>query len=171
LDVKIIAHAHNTLQLKKGARLRNLLIQIKGKNNTLIIHEDAYVVGEIQLFGDNNHMEIGRRTRVTGAQLAAFDGTKLLIGEGCMFGMEIDIRTSDNHPIFNEAGERINPDKDVIIQDRVWLAKGVSVLKGAFIESDCVVGFRSVVTKRLPKNSVCGGSPARVLKTGITWKR
>jgi acetyltransferase-like isoleucine patch superfamily enzyme len=88
-----------------------------------------------------------------------------------MFGEDIDIRTSDNHPIYNEAGDRINPDKDVIIQDRVWLGKGVSVLKGSLIESDSVVGFRSVVTKRIAANSVVGGNPAKILKTGVTWKR
>src|SRR5690606_23085094 len=123
------------------------------------------------MFGNNNRIEIGRWSRLVGTTLIAHRGTEIKIGEYCMIAAKTDIRTTDSHPIFNLEDERINPDQDVEIHDRVWLARGVHVLKGAQIESDCVIGLRSLVTGFIPKNTIAAGIPAKVVKTGITWSR
>ena len=34
-----------------------------------------------------------------------------------------------------------------------------------------MVGYGSIVTKSLPENCIAAGSPARVIKRGILWKR
>lgn len=34
-----------------------------------------------------------------------------------------------------------------------------------------VCGMRSIVTKDVPDNSLVVGSPARIIKRGISWKR
>ena len=170
LNVQIRVEPNNTVYFKKRVVLRNLKITIQGKNNELIIHENTSVSGEIELFGNDNRIEIGKDSRINGAFLGAHKGKKILIGEGCLFSTLIDIRTTDSHLIFNSEGERINPDRDVVIHDRVWLGRDVSVLKGSEIESDCVVGTKSLVTGFIPKNTIVGGIPAKVIKTGITWK-
>lgn len=171
LNTQIHIDANNTVLLKKGVYFRNLKIRIRGEGNELIIHENAYVVGDIQLYGNNNRIEIGQWSRLVGTTLIAHNGTQISIGERCMIAAGTDIRTTDSHPIYNSEGERINLDKNVIIHDHVWLARGVWVLKGAEIEKDAVIGTRSLVTGFIPKNTVAGGIPARVIKTGITWKR
>lgn len=171
LNTQIRVEPNNIVHFKKGVIFRNLKIRILGEGNELIIHENAYIVGDIQLFGNNNRVEIGQWTRLVGTALIAHKGTQITIGEHCMIAAGTDIRTTDSHPIYNSEGEHINLDKDVVIRDRVWLAKGVWVLKGAEIESDTVIGTRSVVTGFIPKNTISGGIPARVIKTGITWSR
>lgn len=171
LRTKIHIDPKNTVHFKSGVFLRNLKITIKGSNNELIIHEKTYMSGEIELFGNNNRVEIGKDSHINGASLYAHNGQKISIGAACLFSTFITIRTSDNHTIFNIEGERINPDQDVIIHDRVWLGREVSVLKGSEIESDCVVGTKSLVTGFLPKNTISGGIPAKVLKTGTFWKK
>lgn len=171
LNTQIHVDPNNTVLLKKGVYFRNLSIRIQGEGNELIIHENAYIVGDIQLFGNNNRIEIGEWSRLVGTTLIAHNGTHITIGERCMIAAGTDIRTTDSHPIYNSEGERINLDKNVVIHDHVWLARGVSVLKGTEIESDSVIGTRSLVTGFIPKNSVAVGIPARVVKTGITWKR
>ena len=168
---KFIIPAGNRVFLEEGARLKKLCIRITGTNNELIIRDGAFAVGDFQLMGDNNRIEIGAHSRVTGGQLLAGDRTSITLGERCMFAKDIDIRTTDSHPIFDKDGKRINPAKSIKIGDRVWLASGVAVLKGALIENDVVIGFRSVVTSHLPANSVAVGTPAKVVKTGITWSR
>lgn len=171
LNTRITIPANNTVRLAEGVRLRSLTISIKGENNELIMHEGSYAVGEIQLHGNNNRIEIGKRTRLTGVLLAVHHGTSLTIGERCMFATGIDIRTTDSHPIYNAAGDLINPHKDIVIADKVWLAKDVAVMKGSVIGRNTVVGFRSLVAGKLPANSVCAGMPAKVLKEGTSWWR
>lgn len=166
----ISVQAGNTVRIPESARLRDLTIQVRGKNNRLIVHEHCLLTGTIELFGDGNHIEIGKHTHLTGTALIAHHGTKILIGENCLAATDTDIRTSDSHPIFDEEGNWINPDKDIIIHDRVWLARYVAVLKGSVIESDCVAGYKSLVSGHIPKNSICAGIPAKVVKQGITWQ-
>lgn len=171
LNTQIRIEPNNTVHFKKGVVFRKLRITVKGEGNELIIHENAYLVGDIQLFGNNNRVEVGKWTRLVGTTLIAHNSTQITIGEHCMVAAETDIRTTDSHPIYNAEGEHINPDKNVVIHDRVWLARGVGVLKGAEIESDSVIGIRSLVTGFIPKNTIAAGAPARVIKTGTTWSR
>jgi acetyltransferase-like isoleucine patch superfamily enzyme len=76
------------------------------------------------------------------------------------------------HSVFSvETGERLNVSRDVVLEDRVWLAEGASVQKGVQIGSDCVVAAHAVVTKSFPSNVALGGNPANVIKSGIRWTR
>lgn len=157
--------------MAEGARLKNLIIEIKGENNELIIHTDTFVVGKIELFGRNNRLEIGEHTRIVGGNLRAHDGTKITIGKRCMFAEGVDIRTTDSHPIYNKEGEIINHARDIEIYDQVWLARNVTVLKGAVIGNNTVVGLHSIVTGNIPSHSIAAGIPARVIKSDTNWTR
>jgi len=53
----------------------------------------------------------------------------------------------------------------VVIEDKVWLGFGVSILKGVRIGEGAVIGAGAVVTKDIPAWSVAAGNPARVLRT------
>lgn len=168
---KITVPKNNKVRLASGARLHNLNIEIKGENNELIIHPDTFIVGKIELFGNNNRVEIGEHSRIVGGSLIVHDGTSLTFGKRCMAASGLEIRTSDSHPIFNANGAIINPPRDIIINDHVWLASDVTVLKGAKIGKHSVIGIKSVVTNRIPANSIAVGTPARVVKSNITWSR
>lgn len=52
----------------------------------------------------------------------------------------------------------------VIIEDNVWLGEGVVVLSGVTIGENSIVGANAVVTKSIPKNSIAGGNPARIIR-------
>ena len=89
-----------------------------------------------------------------------------------MFSTNVVLRTSDQHQIFNEKGERINPGKDILIGEHVWIGYGATILKGSSLENNSIVGTESVVTGlHLPQNSVAAGNPARIIKHGVNWKR
>ena len=53
----------------------------------------------------------------------------------------------------------------------MWLGKSTVILKGVTIGDDCVCGMRSIATKDVPDNSLVVGSPARIIKRGISWER
>lgn len=55
--------------------------------------------------------------------------------------------------------------KKVEIQSNVWIGKGVIILPGVIVGEGTVVGAGSVVTKSVPKYSLVGGNPAKVIRT------
>lgn len=160
----------NQILVDDSVRLYELDILIYGNNNILTIKENSYVRGRIELMGDGNSITIGERTTIGGGLLMAHGGTHLSIGKDCLISGGVDMRTSDSHSILDEDGKRINPDKDIVVADRVWFGKDVTVLKGSRIGQDVVIGALSLVSKSIPDNTVAAGIPARVIKEKTTWR-
>jgi acetyltransferase-like isoleucine patch superfamily enzyme len=169
-NTRITDTGRNTIIFEDGVRLTDLVIILRGHSNLLSIGRNSRVRGRIELYGDSNQIKIGANTKINGAFIGAHNGTTVTIGSNCLFSTGIELRTTDSHKIFDESGARINPDQNIVIEDRVWLGLSVYVLKGSWISSDTVIGARSMVTGRIPPKSIAAGVPARVLKSGITWE-
>lgn len=93
-----------------------------------------------------------------------------MVGNDCLFSSEIVIRTGDSHSILNETGTRINPAKDVVIGNHVWVGHRALITKGVSIPENCVVGTGAVVTKPIDKSgTVIAGVPAKIIKENINW--
>lgn len=94
----------------------------------------------------------------------------ITVGNDCMFSNNIIIRTSDAHTIYDlQTNERLNPAKDIIIGNHVWIAPNSRIMKGAVIEDGVVVGSNTMVTKHIPSNVLVVGMPARIVKENIGW--
>ncbi|MNL60449.1 putative acetyltransferase [compost metagenome] len=90
----------------------------------------------------------------------------IAIGENVIIGPGVKI-FSENH-VFADLDESIKSQgvsrKGVVIKDDCWIGSNVTILDGVVIESGCVIAAGAVVTKSIPKMSVAGGVPAKVLK-------
>ena len=94
---------------------------------------------------------------------------KIRIGNGVMFGPQVGIVTG-NHNIsasgirmIDVKEKRPKDDRDVVIEDNVWIGFRAIILKGVTVRTGAVVGAGAVVTRDVPSNSVVGGVPAHVL--------
>jgi acetyltransferase-like isoleucine patch superfamily enzyme len=114
---------------------------------------------------------IGDRTGFTGqVRLLLHEARRIEIGAGCLFASGTDISVSDMHSIIDVAsGERVNPARNVIIEERVWVAERAIILKGSHIEAGSIIGAGSVVSGHIPPNSLAVGIPAKVIRSGVTW--
>lgn len=92
------------------------------------------------------------------------DGAKVIIGNNCLLAPHVVISTV-NHPLdvdLRVKGYEIA--KPITIGNNVWLGANVTVLGGVTIGDNVVVGAGAVVTKDLPSNTVCLGTPAKPVK-------
>ncbi|MCA9325286.1 acyltransferase [Candidatus Saccharibacteria bacterium] len=107
------------------------------------------------------------------AYIAASEGSNVVIGDDCLFSLNLWIRTSDGHAAYDSVTKRrINPAGSVFIGDHVWIGQDVTVLKGSRIGSGCIIGAGSIVTgKTIGSNCSCAGTPARVLKHGVFFDK
>lgn len=119
-------------------------------------------------------MVIGRHSTLNGpSHYHCSEGSKIEIGEDCLFAAGVDFETGDGHSII-DANElnRINYAKPIKIGNHVWICSDVEVLKGFEIGNDCVIGAKSVCSsKRFGDNVIIAGHPAKIVKEGINWDK
>lgn len=123
--------------------------------------------------GANCNVTIGAGTRIGSSYMICMGkSNSIIIGEDCMFSENVEIWSSDTHPIFNNGSETItNPSKPIFIGNHVWLGKYAVVLKGVEIGDNAVVGMKSLVTRDIRRNTLNVGIPATPIKENINWNR
>ena len=123
----------------------------------------------------NSNVKIGKDLLGNPVKLKPFPNGDIIIGDNCMLGYGCEIRTSDEHLIYDKLNPKIDREKNnktTILQNHVWVASGALVLKGCVIPENSVIGANSVVVnKKYEKtNIVIAGNPARVVKENIIWE-
>jgi acetyltransferase-like isoleucine patch superfamily enzyme len=89
---------------------------------------------------------------------------KIVIGDSCAIGWNVSIMDSDFHEL--DGHKRVAP---VHIGNRVWIGAGAIIGAGVRIGDGAAIAAGSVVLSDVEPESLVGGSPARELRSGITW--
>jgi acetyltransferase-like isoleucine patch superfamily enzyme len=180
----------------RGVNMVRTQIQVEGEDNILELLPGTRLFDScIRILGSGHHIQIGRdcifdrlllNVQSRNAAVVIGDGTEaapvrmdlvepdvsLNIGRDCMISRGVEILCSDSHPLIDVAsGRRLNPPKSVVIGEHVWLGAYTIVLKGATIGSHSVIGLRSTVSSKIPDGVIAVGSPAMVIRSGVTWHR
>lgn len=163
---------HNTILLRNTCRISDTLFHIRGNGHTVEIGEECIYAGGSLTCEDNLcRITVGPRTFVGKAHIAALEpGCEVVIGEDCLISSEVFMRTSDSHSILDTAtNHRINFGKSIRIGNHIWIGSHVTILKGVEIGENAVIGLGSVVTRSVPGGSIAVGSPARIIRSQVTW--
>jgi len=194
-----LSYGENTVinhpKLHNGAR-----IVFGGKNNILYLESPDIVIDncKIHFHGDNSVMYISKNKQMSHhvnlntfndstlyigkdvsfyksfrTDIVASEHTNIIIGDDCLFSLNIWFRTSDAHAAYDAINRtRLNPAKSILVGDHVWLGQNVTLLKGTMIGSGAIVGAGSITTgKALNSNSSYAGAPARELKKGVFFTK
>ena len=156
--------------------LKDTIFRIRGNDNQIIIDENCIIGPKCSFWieGQNSKIYIGKQSTFTHTVhfCAQENNVSINVGVDCMFSNNISVRTSDSHPIYNMDNEkRINDAKNVVIDNHVWIAPNVKVMKGVNIGQGTIIGSDTIVTKSIPGNVLAVGHPAKVVKEKIKWTR
>jgi acetyltransferase-like isoleucine patch superfamily enzyme len=171
--VEIIG-GNNTLFFSENTKLDNISVKINGSHNKIIILSGC-VLHSTELWIEDDYCEItiGRGTTIESAHIAVTENnSSIKIGADCMFAKEIVVRTGDSHSIIDlDTNKRLNFARSVVIGNHVWLGHRSVILKGVNIGDNSIIATSSVVTKNVAKNTLVGGTPAKILKSNVNWTR
>lgn len=176
-------------------RLGDTRIEFIGRENVIHFAPDVRIQGRISLRGSRSKVEIGERSMFRGrmnlgsdcavsmgtniycgpdAYVTTAEGRQVTLGDDLLISERCSFRADDSHPLYDgPTGERINTSADVYVGDHVWVGWEAMLMPGAWVGKGSVVGARSLVTgsRPVPGRSLVVGTPARVLRTEITWVR
>ena len=102
---------------------------------------------------------------------------RIRFGHDVLIGGHVIVRDSDGHQVFDvdKDGTIVKihkTNKDIIIGNHVWICNKCNILKGTEIDEDNIIAYGSLTTKRIVgKHLLIGGSPAKIIREQISWKR
>lgn len=110
-----------------------------------------------------NNIDIGWMTTIA-------VGSRIELGDNVRIAGRALLAGYPGHPLDPQERAAGLPEKDeqvgdIIIENDVWLATGVSVMAGVRIGKGTIVAAGSVVTSDLPAMVLAGGIPAKVIRT------
>jgi acetyltransferase-like isoleucine patch superfamily enzyme len=170
--IKLSGQGNRLIVLGNG-KFRRCVISVKGDNNTIEIENGANIsFSTLEVVGNNCLIKIGKKTDIGGAYLSAKgEGTRLTIGEHCMFSRNINVMTYDGHPIYDvDTKEILNHPQDIRIGNNVWVAANASILKGVSVSDGSIIAFGAIVTKDVEEKTIVAGTPAKTIKNNIRWE-
>lgn len=163
---------------EQGNRIRfdetvsdNITICFGGGGNFLEIGKDVAVTSLRIRFGRKGNCMIGAGTELLGDSFFV-SGASLTIGKDCLIAGNVTIMTYNGHHIFDlHTKKRVSRPQDIEIGNQIWIARGVTLLGGAWIGDGSVVGAGSVTSGRFGDHLIIAGSPARVVRRDICWSK
>lgn len=178
----ILPMKYTKIELKKGSIIKcNGLFMLGNKEHPkskvetrFSMHENsklningmfkAFCGSDIRVFKDAE-LNIGSGYCTSGVQIVC--AKKISIGNNVAIARDVIIRDNDAHQIMREGYE---PNKEIVIEDNVWIGNRSIIMKGVTIGEGAIVGAGSIVTKNVPPHTIVAGNPAKVIRENITWK-
>lgn len=126
--------------------------------------ENVFIQRPLYANWGGSHVHMGSNIYAN-FNLTLVDDGHIYIGDWVKLGPNVTIVTA-GHPVLPELRKdpALQFNKDVHIEECVWIGAGVIVLPGVTIGKNSVIGAGSVVTRDIPENVVAVGNPCRVMR-------
>lgn len=145
---------------RKLKKIRNKLFFITYKKHFKEFGKDITINHKCQF---NNNVYLKDNVNFNGLKIKGKGkvviGSNFHSGENCLF-----ITSFHNYESSKIPYDETTIDKDIIIEDNVWIGDRVIILGGVKISEGAIIQAGSVVVTNVDKCSIVGGSPAKEFK-------
>lgn len=151
-------------KILKKIKRSHVIKQIGKSGKNLVIGDNVHgnlsnvSIGDSTYLGDNVFFNCLLANVIIGSFVIVADDVLFITGNH-----RFDIVGKRICEISNEE-KKPEDDKNIIIQDDVWIGSRSIILKGVTIGEGAIVGAGSVVTKDVPPYTIVAGNPARPIK-------
>lgn len=95
----------------------------------------------------------------------------ITFGNDCLLGWDILVMDTDEHPLYDQEGNRLNPNRPIVVGNHVWIGCKCVLLKGAKVPDNTVVAAGTLLKSAFEgEGQVIGGNPPAVLKREVRWE-
>lgn len=122
-------------------------------------------------WGNPSNVYIGNDVGIGPYAMVSAINAKLIIKGKCAIAERLTVHTGNHTRILgkfitdiNETNKPKGYDKDVIIEEDVWIGCNVTLLSGVTIGRGSTIAAGAVVNKDIPPYCIAGGVPAKILK-------
>jgi acetyltransferase-like isoleucine patch superfamily enzyme len=127
-----------------------------------ILHGSTTIVGA-KVF-EAPTLRVGNNTHL-GHQLGITVGADVTIGNDVLIAGGVNILAYPGHPSDPAQRHGVAPkesSRPIIIEDNVWIGTRAVIMKGVTIGKNSIIAPASVVTMKVPPDSIALGNPARI---------
>jgi acetyltransferase-like isoleucine patch superfamily enzyme len=136
-----------------------------GRNATVHLGRWSWIGHGTKIRAHEGEVRIGAKT-VLGQECTVSCFQRVTIGRECIVADRVMLIDFDHGVVEVERPVRMQGiyKRDVEVGNNVWVGYGVSILRGARVGDNCVLGTATVVSHDVPDNAVAAGVPVRVLR-------
>ncbi len=101
------------------------------------------------------------------------EGRSTVIGDDALISGGVWVRNHDMHAMHDlRSGAMLSrPQCDTVVERHVWLGQDALLLGAERIGMGTIVGARTLAKGTLPARVAVAGTPARVIREGVSWGR
>ena len=116
------------------------------------------------------HLNFGADFNMT-AESTIVCADNITFGKDCLVGWDVLVMDTDEHPLYDMAGNRLNPNRPIEVGNHVWIGCKCVLLKGAEVPDNTVVAAGTLLKSAFEgEGQVIGGNPPAVLKREVCWE-
>ena len=137
--------------------------------------KDAFLAPDVLLFSKKN-LYMYENTSIPEGALILNPRSKFIMKRGSFSSYNLCVCPGNHmpvvgmwkHDVTDEMKDKLDKkgrfDRDIIVEEDVWIGINVTLLNGAHIGRGCIVGAGCVISGEWPPYMVIAGNPARIIK-------
>lgn len=121
--------------------------------------------------GNKKNVFLGKSVCIGSGAFISTTNAKFICKGHCAIAENLTVHTGNHTRLIGlfitditEENKPIGYDKDVIVEEDVWIGCNVTLLSGITIGRGSTVAAGAVVNKTMPPYCICGGVPAKFIK-------
>ena len=134
-------------------------------------YSDSVIITPPLCTGNPDNIYLGPNVGIGANAYISAINAKFICKGNCAIAERLTVHTGNHARIvgkfvtdITEANKPKGYDKDVIVEEDVWIGCNVTLLSGVTIGRGTTVAAGAVVSKSMPPYCICGGVPAKFIK-------
>lgn len=167
--MSMIRKIFNTPWLRGGYFLYKSYFGIR-KNKFGKIGKTTLLTPPIKI-GNPRNVFLGEHTSISSYSFISATNAKFIIKDNCAVAERLTVHTGNHARIpglfVTQITEKNKPsglDKDVVVENDVWIGCNVTLLSGVHIGRGATIAAGAVVSNDIPPYCIAGGVPAKFIK-------